>query len=154
MWLWCGVHDRVLIKAISLHCVRSLQVKYTLVTYHCACVRLLIMSNPGVSLSLSLSLFLSHSLSPPTALLSMPVAAFTQFIPVYHIFHDFHGVHTGLCLAVMLALYILLVWTGDRQQNGTETKGTAGCEIPCTSMHFQFDDHYLLPCACRTFDEP
>ena len=56
-----------------------------------------------------------------SALLSMPVAAFTQFIPLYHFFHDFHGVHTGLCLVVMLALYLLLVWTGDRQI-GTATK--------------------------------
>ena len=77
---------------------------------------------------------LLHTLHVHTyiALLSMAVAAFTQFIPLYHIFHDFSGVHTGVCLTIMLALYLLLMWSGDRQ-NGTETRSTQTTPGKCNN---------------------
>ena len=46
--------------------------------------------------------------------LSMPMAAIFQFVPFYHIFHDFYGVHTEVCVGVMVAVYAIIAWSGDR----------------------------------------
>jgi len=49
-----------------------------------------------------------------TGCLSMPMAAIFQFVPFYHIFHDFYGVHTEVCVGVMVAVYAIIAWSGDR----------------------------------------
>ena len=46
--------------------------------------------------------------------LSMPVAVVFQFLPFYHVFHDLYGVHTEVCVGVMVALYAIIAWSGDR----------------------------------------
>jgi len=37
-----------------------------------------------------------------------------QFLPVYHVFHDFYQVPTECCVMAFLGFYALLVWIGDR----------------------------------------
>ena len=44
----------------------------------------------------------------------MPMAVVFQFLPFYHIFHDLYGVHTEVCVGVMVALYAIIAWSGDR----------------------------------------
>ncbi len=44
----------------------------------------------------------------------MPLATLLQFIPLYHTFHDLYAVHTEVCVVVLLGLYIVLAWIGDR----------------------------------------
>nr|XP_054773215.1 uncharacterized protein LOC129281301 [Lytechinus pictus] len=45
---------------------------------------------------------------------AFPVATI-QFIIIYHIPHDVYGVPTGFCLGVLFAIYLLVVWMGDRK---------------------------------------
>ncbi len=62
----------------------------------------------------------------------MPMAALLQFTPLYHAFHDLHDVHTEVCVCVIVALYIILAWSGDRgtgmeARNGTHGVGEGTC---------------------------
>ena len=38
-----------------------------------------------------------------------------QFLPLYHPLHDIFGVHSENSLLMIVALYMLLVWSADRQ---------------------------------------
>ncbi|KAH9488362.1 hypothetical protein Btru_063328 [Bulinus truncatus] len=48
-----------------------------------------------------------------TGLCSMPQGVL-QFIPVYHPLHDVYGIHSELCVLLFLSIYILIVWSADR----------------------------------------
>lgn len=37
-----------------------------------------------------------------------------QFLPVYHVFHDYFKVPTECCVMAFLGFYALLVWIADR----------------------------------------
>lgn len=60
-----------------------------------------------------------------TAALSMPLAAALQFLPLYHVFHDLLQVHTEACVWVLLGLYLVLAWSGDRHA-GMEARQAQG----------------------------
>ena len=61
-----------------------------------------------------------------TGLLAMPLGVL-QFIPLYHPLHDLLLVHSEVCVLLFLSLYVLLVWTADRQPErearASENKG-------------------------------
>jgi hypothetical protein len=40
-----------------------------------------------------------------------------QFIPIYHTLHDVFGIHTEVPVLIILTIYFLIVWTGDRHSN-------------------------------------
>jgi len=46
------------------------------------------------------------------------VGAF-QFLPVYHVFHDFFKVPTECCVMAFLSFYVYLVWIADRYPKAT-----------------------------------
>ncbi len=56
----------------------------------------------------------------------MPMAALLQFTPLYHAFHDLHDVHTEVCVCVIVALYIILAWSGDRGTGMEARNGNHG----------------------------
>ncbi len=56
----------------------------------------------------------------------MPMAALLQFTPLYHAFHDMHGVHTEVCVCVIVGLYVMLAWSGDRGTGMEARNGTQG----------------------------
>ena len=48
-----------------------------------------------------------------TGLLSMPLGVM-QFIPVYHPLHDSLGIHSEVCVLMLVVVYMLVVWSADR----------------------------------------
>ncbi|XP_050391027.1 uncharacterized protein LOC126810101 isoform X1 [Patella vulgata] len=48
-----------------------------------------------------------------TGLFSMPLGVL-QFVPIYHYFHDQLNIHTEVCLLLLLATYVMIVWSSDR----------------------------------------
>ena len=48
-----------------------------------------------------------------TGLFAMPLGVM-QFIPVYHPLHDSLGIHSEVCVLMLLAVYMLVVWSADR----------------------------------------
>ena len=51
-----------------------------------------------------------------TGLFAMPLGIL-QFIPVYHVLHDNYGLHTEICVFLLVLVYGLIIWNGDRQPN-------------------------------------
>ena len=37
-----------------------------------------------------------------------------QFAPIYHPLHDVFGIHTEVCVLILVVLYVLIVWSSDR----------------------------------------
>ncbi|RUS74092.1 hypothetical protein EGW08_018155 [Elysia chlorotica] len=48
-----------------------------------------------------------------TGLFAMPLGIL-QFVPVYHPLHDSMGIHSEVCVLLLLAVYALIVWSADR----------------------------------------
>ncbi|XP_076459728.1 uncharacterized protein LOC143292920 [Babylonia areolata] len=48
-----------------------------------------------------------------TGLFSMPLGVL-QFIPVYHPLHDSLGIHSEVCVLLLITVYMLVVWSADR----------------------------------------
>ena len=48
-----------------------------------------------------------------TGLLSMPLGVM-QFIPIYHPLHDSLGIHSEVCVLMLVVAYMLIVWSADR----------------------------------------
>lgn len=48
-----------------------------------------------------------------TGLFSMPLGVL-QFVPVYHPLHDSFGIHSEVCVLMLISVYIFIVWTADR----------------------------------------
>lgn len=48
-----------------------------------------------------------------TGLFSMPLGIL-QFIPVYHPLHDSLGIHSEVCVLLLLSVYSFIVWSADR----------------------------------------
>jgi len=38
-----------------------------------------------------------------------------QFLPIYHPFHDYYGIHTENCVITLVLIYFLIAWTYDRK---------------------------------------
>ena len=74
----------------------------------------------------------------------MPLAAVLQFIPLYHIFHDIYSVHTEVCVWVMVGLYVMVAWAGDRSV-GTEARRTSTGGI----IMLVVDCVRILFCVCH-----
>ncbi|XP_064388139.1 uncharacterized protein LOC135336304 [Halichondria panicea] len=84
-----------------------------------------------------------------TACLSMPMAALLQFTPLYHAFHDMHGVHTEVCVCVIVGLYVMLAWSGDRgtgmeARNGTQGAGHRKRHSVFNELSLAVVIHYLF----------
>lgn len=45
-----------------------------------------------------------------------------QFVPVYHIFHDYFHVHSECCVVAFLGFYAFLVWVADRHNENYEAR--------------------------------
>ena len=43
----------------------------------------------------------------------MPLATI-QFVLLYHTLHDMGGVHTEVCVFILVGIYVMIVWNGDR----------------------------------------
>ncbi|KAL5019048.1 hypothetical protein ScPMuIL_004770 [Solemya velum] len=55
-----------------------------------------------------------------TGLLGFPLGTL-QFLPLYHPLHDGHGIHTEVCVLLILSVYAMIVWADDRRC-GTKLK--------------------------------
>ena len=51
-----------------------------------------------------------------TSVFTFPLAVVTQFIPLYHFLHDLRGVHTEVVVFILIGVYILIAWIGDRHR--------------------------------------
>jgi len=85
--------------------------------YVCVCVCVILCTELKWSVTELLSLPPSLLPFSPLGCLTMATAVVSQFIPIYHLFHDFYGVHTEVCVFLMIGLYIMLAWSGDRTNN-------------------------------------
>ncbi|KAK2160483.1 hypothetical protein LSH36_132g01073 [Paralvinella palmiformis] len=48
-----------------------------------------------------------------TGMFSFPLGTL-QFIPIYHTLHDKYHIHTEVCVFLLIGVYMLMWWTGDR----------------------------------------
>jgi hypothetical protein len=48
-----------------------------------------------------------------TAVCGMP-GGVLQFLPIYHLFHDYLGIHTENCVITLVLVYFLIAWRMDR----------------------------------------
>ena len=79
-----------------------------------------------------------------TSVFAFPLAVVTQFIPFYHILHDLYGVHSEVVVFIILGLYIVIAWIGDRHRE-TETKPAAkGAYVIPTAWPVMFEGKNLL----------
>ena len=51
-----------------------------------------------------------------TSVFAFPLAVMTQFMPLYHVLHDLYGVHTEVIVLILLGVYVVIVWIGDRHR--------------------------------------
>lgn len=49
-----------------------------------------------------------------TPVLAVPVGIL-MFIPIYHPLHDIFNIHSEVTFFIMFAIFLLLVWSGDRK---------------------------------------
>ncbi|XP_062614663.1 uncharacterized protein LOC134276426 [Saccostrea cucullata] len=47
-------------------------------------------------------------------ILGMPLGVI-QFLPVYHPLHDSNEIHTEVCVWIQMAVYVMIMWAGDRK---------------------------------------
>lgn len=66
-----------------------------------------------------------------------------QFIFLYHPLHDTYGIHTENCVFIIVIVYILIVWTGDRtfrlasrRQQGEKTHWSAFILVLNLILHY------------------
>ncbi|XP_013384780.1 uncharacterized protein LOC106154826 isoform X2 [Lingula anatina] len=88
-----------------------------------------------------------------TGLFSMPLGTI-QFILLYHPLHDVYQLHSEVCVLALLALYVLVIWSGDR--NPTEDARSEGKDF-----FSWFDEisalviiHYLFYVNLVVFSKP
>ncbi|XP_071503698.1 uncharacterized protein [Diadema antillarum] len=78
-----------------------------------------------------------------------------QFIIIYHIPHDLYGVSTGICLGVLFAVYVLMVWIGDRNPGeGARPFGKHGSAPLFDNIGIAVTVHYLLYIVLVFFTTP
>ena len=51
-----------------------------------------------------------------TSVFPFPLAVVTQFMPLYHFLHDLKGVHTEILVFILIRVYIVIAWVGDRNR--------------------------------------
>lgn len=56
-----------------------------------------------------------------TGLLGMPLGVL-QFLPIYHPLHDTNKLHSEVCVALLFAVYVMIIWSADRSKS--ESKPT------------------------------
>ena len=79
-----------------------------------------------------------------TSVFAFPLAVVTQFMPFYHILHDLYGVHTEVVVFIILGLYIVIAWIGDRHRE-TETKPAAkGACVMCIAWPVMFEGKHFV----------
>lgn len=44
-----------------------------------------------------------------------------QFLPIYHVLHDVYNIHTEVPVFIIITLYGLIWWTGDRKAQKERT---------------------------------
>ncbi|XP_070545272.1 uncharacterized protein [Ptychodera flava] len=57
-----------------------------------------------------------------TGLFSFPLGA-VQFIILYHSLHDNLHIHTEVCVLLLVAVYVMIVWSADRNPSENARKG-------------------------------
>jgi len=45
-----------------------------------------------------------------------------QFVFMYHPLHDTYGIHTEVCVMILLVVFGVIIWLGDRYGNRTTQK--------------------------------
>ncbi|XP_064652904.1 uncharacterized protein LOC135503238 isoform X2 [Lineus longissimus] len=53
-----------------------------------------------------------------TGVFSMPMGVL-QFLPLYHPLHDMLKLHTEVCVLLLIGIYIVMVWSGDRSPDSS-----------------------------------
>lgn len=48
-----------------------------------------------------------------SAMLGFPLGV-VQFVFIYHPLHDTYGIHTEVCVMLLVVVYGLIIWLGDR----------------------------------------
>ena len=57
-----------------------------------------------------------------TGLLTMALAVVLQILPFYNILHDHYEIHSEVCCWLVVGVYVLIVWTGDRSTSTTASR--------------------------------
>ena len=106
----------------------------------CVCVCMCVILCSELKWSVIDLLFLPPSLLPfsPLGCLTMATAVVFQFIPIYHLFHNFYGVHTEVCVFLMIGLYVMMAWSGDRTNNLEARPQQQGNNIRSITISFCF----------------
>ncbi|XP_041363590.1 uncharacterized protein LOC121379161 [Gigantopelta aegis] len=76
-----------------------------------------------------------------TGVLAMP-CGMVQFLPVYHPLHDLYHIHTEVCVLLLLAAYLLIVWSADRVR--FQEGRPAGSRYKFNEVTLAVFLHYLL----------
>ena len=58
-----------------------------------------------------------------SGVLTMPLAVVLQIMPFYNILHDHFAIHTEVCAFLVIGLYVLIVWSGDRNKSNSVIRG-------------------------------
>ena len=58
-----------------------------------------------------------------TGLLGMPLGVL-QFLPIYHPLHDTNKLHTEVCVSVLFAVYVMIIWSADRSKADSKPSTT------------------------------
>ena len=79
-----------------------------------------------------------------TGLLSTPLGVL-QFIPIYHPLHDMFGIHSEVCVLLLVMVYIMVIWSADRHPFENARAGKTGASLVCYPLSFAT----LLNRSCR-----
>lgn len=89
-----------------------------------------------------------------TGLFSMPLGVI-QFIPVYHPLHDSLGIHSEICVLMLITIYILIVWSADRYPfESARSYNSSGRNGSSTEIVLGILMHYCLYVYLVIFAEP
>lgn len=83
-------------------------------------------------------------------LLSMPMGVL-QFLPIYHPLHDNLGIHTEVCVFLLIGLYVMIVWKSDRQPTD-EARNQKNNEFDPLTVHVFI--HYTLYAMLAIYAKP
>lgn len=80
---------------------------------------------------LSNSIFVEFVCVILTSVFTFPLAVATQFMPLYHVLHDLNGIHTEVVVYIILGVYIVIAWIGDRHREAEVRPAAKGILIHC-----------------------
>lgn len=65
--------------------------------------------------------FLKEFIATFLASLLGPIGGILLFIPIYHPLHDIFNIHTEVTCFIIVTIFLLLIWSGDRTSRSNES---------------------------------